>query len=103
MRQFPQVACCAGGDTPKAAQLLIQPGFSTDLHLWRANMTQIRIRLGILCLTLLVLGLCSGAVALRAQTTTEGAIAGTVLDPSGATVANAAVTIHNVQPMPKSS
>ncbi|MGD0860141.1 MAG: TonB-dependent receptor [Terracidiphilus sp.] len=59
-------------------------------------MTQIRIRLGILCLTLLVLGLCSGAVALRAQTTTEGAIAGTVLDPSGATVANAAVTIHNV-------
>ena len=58
-------------------------------------MTQNRIRLGILCLTLLVLGLCSGTVALRAQTYTEGSIAGTVFDPSGAVVANAAIVIHN--------
>ena len=27
MRQFSQIACCAGGDTQKAAQLLTQPGF----------------------------------------------------------------------------
>ena len=59
-------------------------------------MTQNRIRLGILCLTLLVLGLYSGTVPSHAQSTTQGSIAGTVLDPSGATVANAAVTIHNL-------
>jgi outer membrane receptor protein involved in Fe transport len=58
-------------------------------------MTQNRIRFGILCVTLLVLGLCSGAVALHAQTYTEGSIAGTVFDPSGAVVANAAIVIHN--------
>jgi len=58
-------------------------------------MTQNRIRFGILCLTLLVLGVCSGAVALYAQTYTEGSIAGTVFDPSGAVVANAAIVIHN--------
>jgi outer membrane receptor protein involved in Fe transport len=33
---------------------------------------------------------------LHAQTTTEGAIAGTIEDPSGAIVGGAAVTIHNV-------
>jgi hypothetical protein len=58
-------------------------------------MTQNRIRLGILCLMLLVLGLWSGTVALHAQTYTEGSIAGTVFDPSGAVVANAAIVIHN--------
>ena len=58
-------------------------------------MTQNRIRLGILCLTLLVLGLCSGAVAMYAQTYTEGSIAGTVFDPSGAVVPSAVIVIHN--------
>ena len=33
--------------------------------------------------------------ALRAQTYTEGSIAGTVFDPSGAVVANASIVIHN--------
>jgi hypothetical protein len=37
-----------------------------------------------------------GTVALRAQTSTEGSIAGTVLDQSGAAVGSAAVTIHNM-------
>ncbi len=59
-------------------------------------MTLNRIRQGLLCLALLVLGLCFGSVATYAQSSTQGSIAGTVMDPSGATVANAAVTIHNV-------
>jgi hypothetical protein len=54
-----------------------------------------RIRLSIFCLLLLALALCSGGMALRAQTYTEGSIAGTVFDPSGAVIANAAITIHN--------
>ncbi len=58
-------------------------------------MTQNRIRLTLLCLMLLVLGLCSGTPAAVAQSTTEGAIAGTVLDPAGAVIAGAAVTLHN--------
>lgn len=58
-------------------------------------MTMNRIRLGILCLALLTLGLCSATVALYAQTYTEGSIAGTVFDPSGAVVPNAAILIHN--------
>ena len=57
-------------------------------------MTLNRIRLGMLCLTLLTLGLCS-ATALYAQTYTQGSIAGTVFDPSGAVVPNAAIVIHN--------
>lgn len=36
-----------------------------------------------------------GANRLRAQTGTSGTIAGTVIDPSGAAVANATVTVHN--------
>ena len=60
-------------------------------------MTNNRIlRLGILCLALLTLALYPGTVASYGQSTTQGAIAGTVLDPTGATVANAAITIHNV-------
>ena len=58
-------------------------------------MTLNRIRLGMICLTLLTLGLCSATVALYAQTYTEGSIAGTVFDPSGAVVPNAAIVIHN--------
>ena len=59
-------------------------------------MTLNRIRLGILCLAVTTLAVCSGRVALRAQSTTEGAIAGTVSDSSGALVGGATVTIHNV-------
>jgi outer membrane receptor protein involved in Fe transport len=54
-----------------------------------------RIRPGILCLALLTLGLCSTTVASYAQTYTEGSIAGTVFDPSGAVVPLAAIVIHN--------
>lgn len=58
-------------------------------------MTFNRIRRGILCLAVLIFCLCSGTVASHAQTYTEGSIAGTVFDPSGAVVANAAIGIHN--------
>jgi len=54
-----------------------------------------RMRLGILCLALLSLGICTGGVSLHAQTYTEGSIAGTVFDPTGAVVPNAAILIHN--------
>ncbi len=53
-----------------------------------------RIRTGIFCLALFAFALCLRPVALHAQTTTEGAIAGTVEDPSGAIVGGATVTIH---------
>jgi hypothetical protein len=46
-------------------------------------------------MALLTLGVCSGTVALYAQTYTEGSIAGTVFDASSAVVANAAIIIHN--------
>jgi outer membrane receptor protein involved in Fe transport len=58
-------------------------------------MTQNRIRLTLLWPVILIIGLCSGTVASLAQTYTEGSIAGTVFDPSGAVVANAAILIHN--------
>ena len=45
---------------------------------------------------ILTLAVCLGTVALNAQTSTEGSIAGTVTDPSGAVVPGAAVTIHNM-------
>jgi outer membrane receptor protein involved in Fe transport len=50
----------------------------------------------IFCLMILTLTLCLGAVAIHAQTSTQGSISGTVLDPSGAVVSGASVTIHNV-------
>jgi outer membrane receptor protein involved in Fe transport len=53
------------------------------------------MRLGILCLALLSLGICTEGVSLHAQTYTEGSIAGTVFDPTGAVVPNAAILIHN--------
>jgi outer membrane receptor protein involved in Fe transport len=55
-----------------------------------------RIRQSIFCLTILTVAVCLGAVALNAQTSTEGSIAGTVMDPSGAVVSGVAVTIHNL-------
>ena len=59
-------------------------------------MTITRIRSIILCLALLTLAWCSGTTRLQAQSTTQGSIAGTVLDPSGAVVSGVAVTIHNL-------
>ena len=58
-------------------------------------MTMNRMRLGILCLVLLTLGICTGGVSLYAQTYTQGSISGTVFDPTGAVVPNAAILIHN--------
>jgi hypothetical protein len=54
------------------------------------------MRLVILCLVLFVFGAGAGTTALYAQTSTEGAIAGTIQDPAGATVNGVAVTIHNL-------
>jgi outer membrane receptor protein involved in Fe transport len=45
---------------------------------------------------ILTLSVCLGTVALHAQTSTEGSIAGTVTDPTGAVVSGATVTIHNM-------
>jgi outer membrane receptor protein involved in Fe transport len=53
------------------------------------------LRAGILCLALLTLGGSCGTGNLFAQSTTEGAIAGTVQDSGGAVIAGAAVVIHN--------
>jgi outer membrane receptor protein involved in Fe transport len=55
-----------------------------------------RLRQSIFCLMILTLFACLGTVALHAQTSTEGSIAGTVTDPTGAVVSGAAVTIHNM-------
>ncbi len=45
----------------------------------------------------LLLAMCAAAPALYGQSLTQGAIAGTVTDPSGAVVPNATVTIKNEQ------
>jgi hypothetical protein len=55
-----------------------------------------RIRLGFLALALIVISACLPVARLSAQSTTQGAIAGTVEDPSGAVVGGATVTIRNV-------
>lgn len=54
-----------------------------------------RIRLGITCLALLALAFCLSPIVINAQTYTQGSIAGTVFDPSGAVVPGAVITIHN--------
>ena len=54
-----------------------------------------RIRLGLFASALFVLALCVSSVALNAQTYTEGAIAGTVFDSTGAVVPGAAISIVN--------
>ncbi|MFY9852400.1 MAG: TonB-dependent receptor [Terracidiphilus sp.] len=59
-------------------------------------MTIKRLHQSIFCLMILALSVCLGTVALHAQTSTEGSIAGTITDPSGAVVSSAAVTIHNM-------
>jgi len=58
-------------------------------------MTLNRVRFGMLCLAILSLVVCLSTVASHAQTYTQGALAGTVFDPSGAVVPNATVVIHN--------
>jgi Carboxypeptidase regulatory-like domain len=54
-----------------------------------------RIRTSFAFAALAVLCLCFYSVASRGQSTTQGAIAGTVLDASGAAVPGAAITLHN--------
>jgi len=54
-----------------------------------------RMRTGILSLAIALFTACSGSMLLHAQSTTEGAIAGTVEDPSGAVIGNANITIRN--------
>ncbi len=49
----------------------------------------------VLCLVLLGGAIVFAPAATRAQSTTQGAIAGTVTDPSSAVVASAAITLHN--------
>ena len=58
-------------------------------------MTFNRIRLGILSLAFLTLVVFSGMLALNAQSTTQGSIAGSVMDSTGAVVPGAAITIQN--------
>jgi hypothetical protein len=54
-----------------------------------------RIRLGLFASALFILALCMSPVVLNAQTTTQGSIAGSVLDASGAMVPGATVSIQN--------
>ena len=58
-------------------------------------MTLIRLRLGMLCLALLTLLALAVAPAVVAQSTTQGAISGTVMDPTGAAIGGASITITN--------
>ncbi len=57
-------------------------------------MTFQRIRLGIRCLALVFLAACFSSISLNAQSSTQGSIAGSVLDSSGAAVPGAAVGIQ---------
>jgi len=54
-----------------------------------------RIRYGLFCLAILSLAICLGTQHSNAQSTTQGSIAGTVEDPSGAVLPGAAITILN--------
>ena len=58
-------------------------------------MTIGRLRAGLLCLAIIAIGVFPATGSLHAQGTTEGAIAGTVSDPSGAVVANARISVVN--------
>ncbi|MGH9607197.1 MAG: carboxypeptidase-like regulatory domain-containing protein, partial [Terracidiphilus sp.] len=59
-------------------------------------MTHYRIRKGTLSLALFALAACLSTLGLNAQSTTQGAIAGTVADASGAAIPGAVVTIKNL-------
>src|ERR1700749_1267189 len=53
-----------------------------------------RSRIGVVCIYLFLSCVMASQFA-HAQSTTQGAIAGTVQDASGAVISDAAVTIHN--------
>ena len=53
------------------------------------------LRKSAFALTLLIFCLAFGAASAAAQSTTQGAVGGTVKDPQGAVVANASVTVKN--------
>jgi len=54
-----------------------------------------RIRLSLFASALFILALCMSSVTINAQSTTQGSIAGTITDPSGAVVSGAAVDATN--------
>ena len=58
-------------------------------------MTSNRIRRALCALAIFVFVASVGSAGLIAQSTTQGSISGTVMDPSGAVVSNAAVSIKN--------
>jgi len=53
------------------------------------------IRLGLFASALFILALCLSPFVLNAQSTTQGSISGTVMDPTGAVVGNASISIKN--------
>jgi outer membrane receptor protein involved in Fe transport len=53
------------------------------------------LNIGIACLALFALAVCMAPISMYAQSTTQGSIAGTVLDQSQAAIPNAAVSIQN--------
>ncbi len=55
-----------------------------------------RIRTGIFCLLVFAIAWFPETAVMHAQSTTEGAIAGTVVDPSDAIISGAAVTLRNI-------
>jgi outer membrane receptor protein involved in Fe transport len=59
-------------------------------------MTFRSIRSAIICVAISTVGFTTAVLAGHAQTYTQGSIAGTVFDASGAVVSSAAITIHNV-------
>jgi len=58
-------------------------------------MTFHRIGLAVRCLALFILAACLGSLSISAQSTTQGAISGTVLDSSGAAIPGATISIQN--------
>ena len=54
-----------------------------------------RIRLGLFASALFILALCLSSAVLSAQSTTQGSIAGTVTDPTGAVISSASVVTTN--------
>jgi hypothetical protein len=58
-------------------------------------MTSNRIRVFLVGVMLVAVAACLGPAALYAQSSTQGAISGTVIDPSGSAVPGATVTVRN--------
>jgi outer membrane receptor protein involved in Fe transport len=59
-------------------------------------MTLDRFRLVVRCLAILILTACFSSIGLKAQSTSQGSIAGSVLDSSEAAIPGAAITITNM-------